>query len=417
MEKIFYNKKIKTQLASLLFMLSLLITFTACNEDVTPSLWEEKPKGDTPVISEVIPANKALAGVTTITIKGRNFLTDASKNYVYFGGSQAKILSASPTELVVKAPDVIGDLKIKIAVFGAELFSNEISYTLEAAVESVYPFKDFELPYAIALDANNNIYFSLVSDNVGKGIMKLTPDGTLTNFAPKGGETFYNAIKVGPDNKIYGVRNARAVFEIAENTAPVAWPATETTLKFVDLDFDSQKNIWTGGTGGKIYRFTSATDKKGFDFAKDITALRVFNDGVDDYLYVATTSATEKAIYRMKIISKDELDSPELYFDFSANFDILTKNITALTFAQDGDMYLGLNTSETIVVVHHPDKSFSNLYTGLIKHPVLSFSWGNDNNLYYSRGKVTNVEGTILSQQLIIRVNVEKAGAPYYGRN
>lgn len=416
MEKLFYIKKIKSKFAGIALLFLFAFTFAACNEDVTPSLWEEKPKGDTPVISEVSPANKALAGVTTITIKGQNFSSDPSKNFVYFGGTQATILSASPTELVVKAPAVLGDVKIKIAVFGVELFSNEMPYLLEAAVESVYGFKDFELPYAIALDANNNIYFSLVSDNNGKGIMKLTPDGTLTNFAPKGGETFYNAIKVGPGNKIYGVRSARAVFEISEGVAPVAWSATESSLKFVDLDFDSQKNIWTGGSGGKIYRFTSSTDKKGFDFAKDITALRVFNDGTDEYLYVATTSTTEKAVYRMKIVSKDELGTPELYFNFSGNFDILTKSITALTFSQDGDMYLGLNSSETIVVVH-PDKSFSTLYSGLIKEPVLSFSWGNDNNLYYSRGKITNVDGTILSQQLIIRVNVEKPGAPYYGRN
>ena len=416
MEKIIYKNKTVKAFANFLFGLVILFMFASCNEDLTPSLWEDKPKGDTPVISEVSPASIALAGVTTITIKGSNFLTDASKNYVYFGGKQASILSSSSTELVVKAPDVTGDLKLKVGVFGAELFSNEIPYTLEAAVQSIYGFKDFELPYALAVDANNNIFFSLVSDNNGKGIMKLTPDGTLTNFAPKGGETFYNSIKVGPSNKIYGVRNVRAVFEVSEGTAPVAWSATESTLKFVDLDFDSQKNIWTGGTGGKIYRFTSATDKKGFDFAKDITSLRVFNDGVKEYLYVATTSSTEKAVYRMQIVSKDELGTPEKYFDFSANFDILTKSITAITLSQDGDMFLGLNTSETIVVVH-PDGTFSSWYPGLIKEPVINFTWDNGNNLYYSRGKITNVGGTITSQQLIIKVNMEKPGAPYYGRN
>lgn len=416
MEKIFYNKKLKSIIANTFLALAVLFVFASCNEDLTPSLWEEKPKGDTPVISEVSPAAKALAGVTTITIKGSNFLTDATKDYVYFGGKQASILSASPTELVVKAPDITGDLKLKVGVFGAELFSNEISYTLEAAVENVYAFKEFELPYAVAIDASNNIFFSLVSDNQGKGIMKIAPDGTLTNFAPKGGETFYNSIKVGPSGKIYGVRNARAVFEISEGTAPVAWTATESSLKFVDLDFDEAKNIWTAGTGGKIYRFTSATDKKGFDFAKDITALRVFNDGTKEYLYAATTSSTEKAVYRMEIVSKDELGTPEKYFDFSANFDILTKSITAITFSQDGDLFLGLNSSETIVVVH-PDGTFSSWYTGLIKEPVINFTWDNGNNLYYSRGKITNVDGTITSQQFIIKVNMEKPGAPYYGRN
>ncbi|GAB4135987.1 MAG: hypothetical protein Fur0015_08610 [Ignavibacteriales bacterium] len=416
MKKIIYNAKVKSVIANAFLALAVLFVFASCNEDLTPSLWEDKPKGDTPVISEVSPANTALAGVTIITIKGSNFLSDPSKNYVYFGGKQASIISASPTELVVKAPDITGNLKLKIGVFGAELFSNEISYTLEPAVENVYAFKEFELPYAVAIDASNNIFFSLVSDNIGKGIMKLTPDGTLTNFAPKGGETFYNSIKVGPGGKIYGVRNARAVFEISEGSAPVAWSATETSLKFVDLDFDAAKNIWTAGAGGKIYRFTSATDKKGFDFAKDITALRVFNDGGKEYLYVATTSATEKAVYRMEIVSKDELGTPELYFDFSSKFDILTKSITAITFAQDGDLFLGLNSSETIVVVH-PDKSFSSWYPGLIKEPVINFTWDNGNNLYYSRGKITNVDGKITSQQFIIRVNMEKPGAPYYGRN
>lgn len=416
MKKIIYNAIIKSVIANTFLALTILFVFASCNEELTPSLWEDQPEGATPVITEVSPANKALAGVTIVTIKGSNFLADASKDFVYFGGKKASILSASPTELVVKAPDITGDLKIKVAVFGAELFSNEIPYKLLAAVENVYPFKEFELPYAIAIDASNNIFFSLVSDNQGKGIMKLAPDGTLTNFAPKGGETFYNSIKVGPGGKIYGVRNVRAVFEISEGTAPVAWSATETSLKFVDLDFDAAKNIWTGGAGGKIYRFTSATDKKGFDFDKEITALRVFNDGVKEYLFVATTSSTEKAVYRMEIVSKDELGTPEKYFDFSANFDILTKSITAITFSQDGDLFLGLNTSETIVVVH-PDRTFSSWYPGLIKEPVINFTWDNGNNLYYSRGKIADASGKIISQQSIIRVDMEKPGAPYYGRN
>lgn len=406
------KKEIYNTLSFITILSSLLLFFVfilvGCKDEVTPSLWEEKPKGETPVITSVSPPTEALAGVTIITIEGQNFSTVAENNYVYFDSKRAAILENSGTRLVVRAPDLVRDgILIKIAVFGVELFSNTMPYNLKAAVSLAYPFKDFENPYAIDLDNSGNLYMSLVADNVAKGIWKLAPDGSFTEFAPKGGETFYNGIKVGPEGKLYGVRNVRAIFEIAEGVAPVAIPVPLTTAKFLDLDFDKDKNLWVGGEGGYIFRINVTTkETKDFAFDYKISSMKVY----DDHLYVAAQSNTEMGVWKMQIISADELGTPVKVFDFAANFNIITDKINTLAISADGELFLGTNTVEVMLIIY-PDGSFSQWYEGLLTGPVISSSWGGDTNLYYTRAKTA--EG---QTQVIYKVNMEKLGAPYFGR-
>ncbi len=411
MKKEFYKSPF-TKIIFAFLSFVLLVVITSCENEVTPSLYSDKPEGSTPVISSVDPPSDGLAGVTLITITGQNFSEDPSKNFVYFDGTRAAALETSTTRIVVRAPEVIKQgIKIKIAVHGAELFSNDWTFNLAAAISLVYPFKDFEDPYAITVDNQGNIFMSLVSDNVGQGILKLTPDGTLSNFAPKGGETFYNGIKVyesGSGTILYGVRNVRAVFEIKEGTAPRAIAMPESAARLLDLDFDAEKNIWTGGQGGKIYRISLPDESnKSFDFAINFTSLRIYND----YIYVNGETATESGVWRIQIISKDELGAPEKVFSFSDHFNIASDKITAITFSADGEMFLGTNTSAGIIRVL-PDGSFAAWYPGLITPPIVSLAWDTGVNLYYSQGKLASGQ-----TQEIYKINMERLGAPYNGRN
>jgi len=376
----------------------------SCSNDITPSLYEDQPKGATPVISSLDPPGKALAGITIITINGDNFSTVAENNFVYFNSARAAVLEVSATRLIVKAPNVVGDdVTVKIAVHGVELFSNYFPYILESAISEPYSFKDFEDPYAITTDNEENIYFSFVSTNVGQGVKKLTPQGELLPFAPKGGETFYNGLKYGGDNKLYGVRAVRAVFELTEGNPPAAYKALDNGSTLLDIDFDINKNIWTGGGGGKIFSVTSdGQNAKSFEFAPRIISIRVFND----YLYVAASDDNENAIYRFPIISADSLGTAEKYFDVGANYPLAS--VYAITFCEDGILFIGTDNDNPIIAVN-PDLTHEEWYPGVLSSPATEFAWGTGKNLYYTIGKT--------AARTIIKVNMGLNGAPYYGRD
>src|SRR5574340_271576 len=109
-------KKLK-QIFSLIIVVALAAIICSCNQDAAPSLYEPEPKGSAPVLSSVLPANEALAGVSEVIINGSNFSSNPEENFVYFGTMQATVLQASSTSLVVKAPTLIqNSLDLKVAV-------------------------------------------------------------------------------------------------------------------------------------------------------------------------------------------------------------------------------------------------------------------------------------------------------------
>ena len=383
-----------------------------CSQDVTPSLYDSVNEGaPTPIINNITPED-GLAGITEFTITGENFSTVLEENTVYFGSSPAIILSATQTQLAVIPPNVVQDSMIVKMNTTAELYSNSVMVNLKSAANEVYSFADFEQPYAITADKVGNIYLSFVSDNTGQGIKKLTPQGELLDFAPKGGETFYFGLQYGPEGKLYGVRGVRALFMIEENTTPATYSVFDNGTSMFDLDFDQNHNIWAAGKGGKIYRVpanpTSKQDWKSFDFEPDVTAIKIYNN----YLYLAATKDNSTDVYRMQIISADSLGAAEVYFQLSMNFDPSTV-ANALTFSADGQLFIGTNDLDPIKFVNQ-DGSFGTWYEGVLSPEMISFTWGMENELFVTRARFSG-DG-IETTQTILAVNMEKGGASQYGR-
>ncbi|NOX66827.1 MAG: hypothetical protein GXO85_13800 [Chlorobi bacterium] len=393
-----------------ILLISLLLF--GCSEDVTPSLYEKvNDSAPTPVISDISP-KVGLGGITEFTITGQNFSDVLDENVVYFGATPGTVLNASETQLVVLAPNVIQDsIAVKLNTLAAE-FSNAIIIDLKSAVREPYDFADFEQPYAITADNAGNVYLSFVSDNKGQGIKKLTPDGELLDFAPKGGETFYFGLQYGPGGKLYGVRGVRALFVVEENTPPATYAVFESGTSMFDLDFDQDHNIWTAGKGGKIFRVpanpTGTSDWKSFDFEPEVSAVKVYNG----YLYLAAKKDLLQLIYRMQIISADSLGSPEVYFAFSANYP-MTVTVNAITFTSDGQLLIGTNDLNPIKYVN-TDGTFGDLYDGVLNPEMINFSWGMGNELFVTRARFSG--NGIETTQTILAVNMQKKGAPQYGR-
>lgn len=407
MKKYFYNKKIKYILS--IFLIVLLIT--GCEEDYSPSLFEQiPPPTELPVINSVEPAQEALAGVTKITITGNNFSNVPEYNMVFFNGAPSEILEASPNKLVVQAPNLVSDsVVIKVSVVGSDLFSNFYPYKLKPTIKEFYTkFQDFEIPHAITVDNNSNVYVSLE----GRGIKKINANEEMTDYAPKGAETFWNSLKFGTGLQIYAAKNLRGVWKVTEGQTPPnsPWIATPTGSKIIDMDFDQNMNCWAVGNNNAIYKIppgaVNTNDVVSFTFLANIRSVRVFQN----YLYVAGMKDSIEGVWRFPI-ENGNLGNSELYFNYSDNIDKLTQ-INAITFAADGDLIVGTNKKVDPILVIHPDGSNEILYPGVIIPSVDVFYWGTDKFLYY-----TQIDQTTNKGKTIYRIDMQKQGAPYYGRD
>jgi hypothetical protein len=395
MKNKFYIIFIAINLSAILFLIS-------CSEDVTPSLYDMATESSpTPVISSLDPPNEALAGVTKITITGSNFSATSQNNLVYFNGLPGKLISATTTQLEVVSAVVISDsVSIKVAVIGSDNFSNIYTYKLKPAVAELFPFNpDFsQFPYASTVDNLENVYASLKD----LGTKKIDPQSTLTDFAPKGPETFFRSMTYASDNAIYAVRGGvKGVYKVVANTAPAAFVASSQgiTDNVNAIDFDQARNVlWAGGSTGIVYRITLTKNVKKFNIQGTINALRV----AANYLYIASTTDKE-VIWKMEIVSADSLGAPQLYLDFTAQVSDLQK-VMDIVVAQDGDLYIGSDKTSDPIYVVHPDKSFEELYPGLITSSAYSLVWGKGNFVYLT----TAAAGV---NETILKIDMQKPGA------
>nr|HPG84865.1 IPT/TIG domain-containing protein [bacterium] len=174
---------------------ALMIVLAGCDKDeYPPSLYDPDyvSKGAA-VISSVNPSALALSGVTEIVINGTNFSPVKENNLVFFNAEKGTVLEATESMLKVRAPIYASDsVALRIAVQGAVLFSNIWPYKLEPAQEPLVKFTTAEVPYAVATDAEGNVYTSMVLSNAGAGVKKIAAGSDkFVDFAPKGGETYY----------------------------------------------------------------------------------------------------------------------------------------------------------------------------------------------------------------------------------
>jgi IPT/TIG domain len=405
-----------TALAVVVFAAGLLLVHLAgCNEEPPSSLYvPDAPTGAQPVISTIDPPPPALAGVAELTITGQNFSKVLTDNSVYFGSQNTlgTVLSATTTQLRVLPPPIIGDaIPIKIAVKGAQLFSQTASYAFIAAATEFGSLESFEQPWATATDGSGNVYVSMISSGVGVGIKRFTPAGTRSDFAPAGGITKFSGIKVGTLGDVFGVRSARAIYRIpAAGGTPVLWTQIAGTTLY-DLDFDDQGNLWTAGSVTRqIYRVKDDKTFKAFAHNGDVRSLRFYAG----YLYVGgrTYPDSLERVMRYQVISGDSLGPVEEYFNMSSSV-YAGRFIYAINFAADGSLFVGTDAPEPILLVN-PDKTAKPYYTGLFSPTFHQLVWGGGSTMYAVQGDATG--GSVGNSTKIHQINMQKTGSPYYGR-
>lgn len=416
----------KTTLVKSVIFMGMTFLLIHCAKEPTPSLYGLKPSYEVkpdPTITAVEPASGAFAGIDMVTIKGTNF--DPSEDYkhtrVYFEGKKAQIVSMTSTEINVMAPVLAGDsLTIKVQVDGAQLFGIFTPYKLEFAEIEYGGITGAYDAYGIACDNNENLYVSLAEGKV----LKVTPDGEQIDYITQdqGVTGFFKTMKMGPGGVIYASRT-RYLYQIAAGGDSL----TRTKMKKAinDFDFDANLNIYY------VTKFASYLVKPDMSESKVASYSHVIMSSCrvyDGYLYVAglyngaDTSHVKKGIWRHKILDDGQLGEQELVFDWHKYYSWAgagVPSILAITFAEDGDLYVGADSTDIsdAITVIHPDaegkylpENAEPLYDVVLMPPATSFCWGSDQYLYVNRRSNSN------DLKRIIRVTMGKRTAPYYGR-
>lgn len=405
------NKVLGTALFAVIFS-------AGCAEDPAASIYDPTaPASASPVITAITVEGGGglLSGVSTVVIDGQNFTTDTSKVIVFFDAIKATVVSTSLTQIKVKAPVVVKDsIKVRVTILGALNFS-EVQYVdVKAAVALFGGFTSFEEAYGITSDQAGNVYAGMLSSGLGIGLRKFTPAGDTSTYSPKGlSIDIWSALKMGPGGVIYACRNQRALYTIAgQGLPPVLYLAGPATAKFYDLDFDKNMNIWTGGADSIIYRIKPDKSLTPFSFkAKaNIRSVRVFND----FLYVGGKVDSIEGVWRAPIDGSGNLGAFTDYFNLSVQPGYFPNGVGvfAITFNTDGEMYIGTDGPDGILLVAPNGSTAQKYYPGLFVPNAqnLLFAWGNGGNLYVTRranGVTTNS---------LLKINTQKQSAPYFGR-
>jgi hypothetical protein len=394
--------------AGLVALMMATFWVTGCEEEAPPSAYDPSVTGGPkPVITGIDPQGSALANVTTLTIHGQNFSAVPAENLVFFDVTAATVTTASATQLQMKAPNLVKDsIAVKVAVQGSQLFSSTMIYKLDAAALDFGNFQSGEAPAGVECDVAGNVYVSIASSQATlTGVKKITPAGDRSDYSPPFTSSVSNwrNMRFGPGGVMFCVAGRSIIFSIPAGGGNSAiWLSGSGLTSLYDLDFDSQGNIWAVGPSGSVCRVRQDKNVKTFPFIGTIRAARVYNG----YLYVGGKRDSLEKVWRFPIVSSDSLGPVEEYFNLSSLYGANSFGVQTLTFAADGDMYIGTDAADGIVVVH-PDGTSEPLYPGVIQSACTVLSWGSGNEAYQARTG---------SAPTLVKINLQKAGAPYYGR-
>ncbi len=396
----------------------LLFACLACEQDTIPTVFDPDKSGEpAPVITHVEPEEYALVSLSEITITGENFaasMDSVNGNTVYIGTEKAHVLSASSTEITVKATPTAGDsMTIKVIVPGAYQIAEYAPYQLRNIKEGVGKKGTTDDYYAIAVDADENIY-AFVRQSSSGVIHKFLADGSTVEIGTVP-VPLLTDMKAGPNGYLYMLYSFDTFyrFKIDEGTTEVFTKLPERVSFF---DFDQNHNIYTAGNRkGIIVTDADASEaRKVGDFDDFVVySLKVYDGAV--YIAAAysgsNTSFPERGVFKADITSSEgDLGEITSVFDWNNAGDHATSTIKSITLDENGTIFVGTNNTENPIITISPDGSAQVLYPRMLLFSVSQIVYGNGHYIYQNR------RTSDLETFTIYKILTESKGAPYYGR-
>ena len=181
-----------------------------------------------------------------VTIHGSGFNEKPEFNLVLFGDKKAEVVSVTPTELKVRAPNKSDEtVKVRVAIKGSEFWSNEAEFTFLPTTAVLD--EEINWPNGVAVDDEGNVYVGSANEGI---IYRITPDGTKSPFA----EVAVNgSIHFGPNKYLY-------VCTKGENKIVRISPDGGTVEDVIEVDapndftWDASHNMYIVSEGIGIYK-------------------------------------------------------------------------------------------------------------------------------------------------------------------
>ncbi|WP_412068388.1 IPT/TIG domain-containing protein [Rubrivirga sp. IMCC43871] len=386
------------RLARLGIALALVATLAACDFGDGASLYDpDAPRNPAPVISSVSPDGVVLAGVDVVVLEGQNFSPTAAENTVVFddalGASAAgTVLAATATRLEVRVPNLPNAaLRVRVAVRGAQAYSNAVPLPLTPAFVSFGEIGRTEAVYGIAAGADGTLYASLENEGRAVGVTRFSPSGERSEYFAS---TFPWAGLARVGDELAGVRRIRAVFRLPEGGSQQVIAALQpSTLSLVAIAAGPDGSLYVGGNAPTLYGVAPDGSTTEMPFPTAIRALTV----ADGTLYAVGTSASgDNRVYALTVAADGSLGAPT---------PVATLPVAgnAIAVAADGTLYVGLDRVIDPVVQISPTGALAPLYPGVLTGPATGLAYGAGSQLYMVRG----VTGT----PDILRIETRREGA------
>lgn len=396
-------------------VLALVLTLAACDSGEGSSLYDPNATDNAaPVIASVTPGGVVLAGVDVVTITGQNFSATLADNIVVFddaAGNSANgtILSASPTQIEVRVPNLPNAaLRIRVAVVGAQNYSNAVSFPLTPAFVRFGEIGRTEIPFGIAADADGTLYVSLSNEGSSVGVQRISAEGErdpslyfASSFPWPG------LARVG--DRLIGVRRLRAVFELPEGGAQRVVSAFQpTTLSLVAVTGGPDGTIYSGGNTMTLFRIAADGSTSETPFPATIRALAFANGTL--YAVSGATDDAPSRVYALAVSADGSVGTPTVVGDLPTDGDlpVLGDRLVAgnaIAVAEDGTLLIGLNRMTDPIVVMSASGTTTPLYPGVIAGPVTALDYGAGSQLYMVRGASDDPDVDVDVLRIETRVN------------
>ncbi len=411
-------KALRITFKTLMIVSILAFLIIACEEKEPVSIYDPGVTGnETPIVTTVAPDsnytadNVTFSGVGVVQITGENFSATPDYNNVFFDGVPGEVMSSTETTLRVRVPIVSGDsIEVKVATQGAFHFGTYADpYAITPAVEDIGGFDDLDQLYALACDETETLWVTAFGDPT-ISIIAVEPDSLK--------ETRFSSLTVSSTSLKYGGRDRLfmtggallyAMNRETEKLDPsVMIPVGSADVTF-DVDFLDSTQAFMALKKSPDFGYIMSVDLEAvkMDTAANYDSLGIESIRVyEDELYVAGSylvSGVKQAssVWRNSI-SGATLGQNELVLDLADYPEYTSAQIAAITFSDDGKMFMGLNSVTAILV--YDNGILKPFYDPVLSPPTKDLTWGNGDYLYQ------------LKTTRLTKINMVEPGAAYGGR-
>ena len=386
--------------------ISLLLIFK-CSEWGAPDYAEPKD-GPIPVITRVEPPDSAGGGVNLITVVGQNFASTLDSNTIYFDSYIAEKVDGNDSSVTVRRPNLVSDsATVKVLIPNALIVAKYYPYKITSVYSEVGNFLEARPIRGIAIDADENLYVLQYIPNVNP-VFKVTPTGDKTD-AGKTIKAVTDA-KIAPSGLLICLANDTMITQVDPATQ------TESIWAYVDEfvagskrskkvqygDFDQNGYFYAGGNKSGIYVLApgdSIAHPSGLYGTDKVLCLRVYQNSI--YILLST------GIYRTGFDQNGQLTNEKVeVLKWSNMGDYATSTANWFDFSSDGKIFVATDNVNPIMVYNPADGSQDVYYKSILPTPATKIAWGTGNYLYLAVG----------SQEIMLKINMGIAGAPYWGR-